>query len=283
MPAIDIADEAFDLLFYTYKRNRWRWLKEEKDKDDMHPYLTNSGEIVSGSRLESFFTDLGKHEDPYYDNKKRAEWAELKRLRKSDKKAGRESSIPSDDIIAAKEEWDRTNYMEMLKSIRESAPQVINGFKPVLSSKDLFSNFDKDDRIINMVEKSNKEYTFQPDANDGLEEDFLNRMGKLFRNSLSPLGEGGGTIRDLSGFETDDEVIDLDRHLEDLKGRYYYEKFKISPLDAEQHITLRKSYIKGLVWNLQYYYKGCVDWDWYYPYHYGEIKYIFGTILDNIT
>lgn len=268
MPAIDIADEAFDLLFYTYKRNRWRWLKEEKDKNDIHPYLTNSGEIVSGSRLENFFTELGKHEDPYYDNKKRAEWAELKRLRKSDKKAGRESSIPSDDILAAKEEWDRTNYMEMLKSIRDSTPQVINGFKPVLSSKDFFSDFGKDARSMNSMDKSNKEYTFQPDANDGLEEDFLNRMGKLFRNSLSPVGEGGpqGTS---SNFATDDEIAELDRHVEDLKGRYYYEKFKISPLDAEKHIALRKSYITGLVWNLQYYYKGCVDWDWFYPYHYG--------------
>jgi len=26
-----------------------------------------------------------------------------------------------------------------------------------------------------------------------------------------------------------------------------------------------------LLWNLQYYYKGCVSWDWYYPFHYGPM------------
>jgi 5'-3' exoribonuclease 2 len=56
-----------------------------------------------------------------------------------------------------------------------------------------------------------------------------------------------------------------------LKARYYYEKFAFSPLDAEKHIALRKSYIEGLVWNLQYYYKGCANWDWFYPYHYGKL------------
>ena len=62
-----------------------------------------------------------------------------------------------------------------------------------------------------------------------------------------------------------------DEHVTDLKGRYYYDKFKFSPMDAEKHVALRKAYIEGLVWNLQYYYKGCVCWDWFYPYHYGPM------------
>ena len=28
MPALDIGDEAFDLLFYAYKKNRIKWLKD---------------------------------------------------------------------------------------------------------------------------------------------------------------------------------------------------------------------------------------------------------------
>ena len=67
------------------------------------PYLTQSSDIVSGTRLESFLTDLGKHEDPYYHNKKQSKDAELKRMRKADQKAGRKTSVPPDDILAAKE------------------------------------------------------------------------------------------------------------------------------------------------------------------------------------
>ena len=268
MPAIDIADEAFDLLFYTYKRNRWTWLKDEKDKKDKHPYLTNAGEIVSGKRLEKFFVDLGKHEAPYYDNKKRSEGADIKRLRKSDKKAGREASVPPDAILAAKEEWDRANYMEMLMSISENNPQSVEGFKPVASNRDLFVDFDGGDRKEGV--KDGKEYKFQPDIDEELDEGFLNRMGTLFRNSLTTSGEDGATPSIDSKYSNDDE-LHLDKHVSDLKGRYYYEKFNFSPLDAEKHIALRKSYIEGLVWNLHYYYRGCPSWDWYYPYHYGKL------------
>ncbi len=261
MPAIDIADEAFDLLFYTYKRNRWKWLKSEAGKEKIHPYLTNSGEIVSGQRLEDFFADLGKHEDPYYNNKKRSEDAELKRMRKADKKAGRDASIPSDEILAAKEEWDRTRYMEMLKNISKEEQPSVDGFKPVSSSGELFSNLETG------LSDNNVESKFQPDSNEDLEEGFLNRMGTLFRNALSTTGEMN------PGMPNEDASI-FDEHIADLKGRYYYEKFKISPLDAEKHIALRKAYIEGLVWNLKYYYKGCVSWDWFYPYHYGKLHMI---------
>jgi 5'-3' exonuclease len=56
----------------------------------------------------------------------------------------------------------------------------------------------------------------------------------------------------------------------DFKGRYYYEKMQMTPLDVEAHHALRKSYMEGLMWCLAYYYKGCISWGWFYPYHYGE-------------
>jgi 5'-3' exoribonuclease 1 len=55
----------------------------------------------------------------------------------------------------------------------------------------------------------------------------------------------------------------------DFKGRYYYEKLKLTPLDIEQHHALRRSYVEGLMWCLAYYYRGCISWGWFYPYHYG--------------
>ena len=253
------ADEAFDLLFYTYKRVRWKWLKGVKG----HPYITKSGQITSGKRLELFLSHLGKHEDPYYDNKQRTFADENQRVRKADKKAGRDSSVPPDEVLAAREEWERTKYREMLESIatqQQGGSISKDGFTPVATQSEIFDE----------MESKKKKFEFKPDFDEEeeLDEGFVSRMGTLFRNSLS---SSGGEIKDVSdGSEAtlnNDYAFD-DEHVQDLKGRYYYDKFKLSPLDAEKHIALRKAYIEGLVWNLQYYYKGCVSWDWYYPYHY---------------
>lgn len=57
----------------------------------------------------------------------------------------------------------------------------------------------------------------------------------------------------------------------DFKGRYYYEKLKLTPVDKREHFDLRKAYIEGLQWCLAYYYKGCISWGWFFPYHYGPM------------
>jgi len=282
MPAIDIADEAFDLLFYIYKRNRWRWVKEKAGGADsttensipgtQEYYLTKAGEIVSGQRLERFLLELGHHEDPYYDNKKRTEDNSNKRMRKADENAGRESSVPPDEILAAKEEWDRANYREMLKSIgSQPTTATMDGFKPVASSGNLFSK--PDDSAMQKKERKSSAI-FKPETVMENEDDLLSRMGTLLRSSLSQTEHDSATIsgsnKNLPS-SRDGSSPDLDEHVTDLKGRYYYDKFKFSPMDAEKHVSLRKAYIEGLVWNLQYYYKGCVSWDWFYPYHYGPM------------
>jgi 5'-3' exoribonuclease 1 len=56
----------------------------------------------------------------------------------------------------------------------------------------------------------------------------------------------------------------------DFKGRYYFSKLKLLPVNVAEHMALQKSYVEGLIWCLAYYYRGCVSWGWFYPYHYGE-------------
>jgi 5'-3' exoribonuclease 1 len=57
----------------------------------------------------------------------------------------------------------------------------------------------------------------------------------------------------------------------DFKGRYYYEKLHFTPIHIDEHLALRKAYIEGLQWCLAYYYRGCISWGWFYPYHYGPL------------
>lgn len=52
------------------------------------------------------------------------------------------------------------------------------------------------------------------------------------------------------------------------KERYYINKFGYSGHYKEIADMVTKEYVRGLCWVLGYYYKGCPDWQWFYPFHY---------------
>ena len=233
MPALDIGDEAFDLLFYTYKRHRYGWLASEMEKNDVkkdkatpYPYLTRGGDIVSGWRLEEFLSEVGSHEDPYYSNKNRKKDKELKRIRKFDKKAGREPSIPSDEELWNREEKDRERYMEMLQSIDANLDDVDedDAFSPVISSGQLHTP---------SQEGGDKDGVFIPEENE-LQVGFLDNMCRLLKNSLSSQGiaeVGGGTAgKKVTASATQPtqkegasaSTAALEGQLTDMKGRCKY-------------------------------------------------------------
>lgn len=175
---------------------------------------------------------MGSYEDPYYQNKRESMEEENERMRKQDEKFGRESLIPSQEVLNQVELAGRELYHDML---RRSAPTDDE-------------SEDEDDENLKPVATSDTE--------------LMKKLGGIFRWSLSP--NDGGLAK------VDANKID-ENSLVDLKGRYYFEKFGITPFDTEKHATLRKEYITGLVWNLEYYYKGVISWEWYYPYNYGPM------------
>jgi len=303
MPALDIADEAFDLLFYTYKKNRSKWIQDginhrgkimenkehstskKKGKLFPYPHLTYQGNIVSGTRLESFLSDLGKHEDPFFDNKKRMD-------RKGDKGGGWGVSTPR-HIIAAKEKFDKNNYKDMLRATfitndeNVDIDQSTNGhahgkFSPVISSGDAFDKFHNisNSHDGNTTITKNSTNKFKAEVEEELDDGIMSRMGSLILSSLTPAKSGDSPVSLQNNTNNNDlkrnDINSTDANIspvlaKDIKGRYYFDKFKFTPVDAAKHIALRKAYIEGLVWNLKYYYEGCVSWDWFYPYHYGPM------------
>lgn len=246
MPALDIGEEAFDLIFYAYKKNRGKWLsdgryrrtlgaEEEKTRTVNHPYLTDAGRITSGSRLENFLADVGRYEDPFFDNKKLSMTEDNERMRKADKKAGRESLIPSDEILEQVEQAGRERYRDMLiqRSAADDGRETVDdSFSPVTSTR--------------AVPEIRFDWSGQ-DSDDAL----ISKFGGILRGSLSP--EGGGVAKLKSATIDDNSLVDL-------KGRYYYDKFGFTPFDSEKHLALRRAYLEGLVWTLEYYFRGCPSW-----------------------
>jgi len=261
MPALDIADEAFDLLFFAYREERQKWLQQEErqwkgsNKKDVEPYLTYAGEIVSGKRLESFLQVIGAHEVRYYDYKKATHDPEA--LRKIEARYGKQTT-PSDQILQSKEDSDRQKYRQMLLS-QQHKDELDDGFAPVMSSQRLPSD------ISWLKGQANTSEQKRHQAEEAEKEGLLSRMGELLQFTVPSAKDVKGPPGD--GVTADDLTIDD----QDVKGRYYYDKFGFTPYDVDKHKALRKSYVEGLVWNLKYYYEGCVSWEWYYPYHYGPM------------
>jgi len=223
MPALDIQDEAFELLFYAYKRNRHKWVlgDDMKGKDikvnDLrsdYPYLTMGGEIVSGARLESFLRTIGSYEDPYYDNKKRQITFLNERIRAADEKAGRDSSVQSAETLAAKEAFQRSSYKTMLQSI------VINNGDIKISSTDKrltsadFAPVTSNTNLLGKVGRSanrSKKIEFQPDLEPDVDEGLISKMGSLIKNSLAPNADSSSnSTRFRSNKESLDKLIDKD-------------------------------------------------------------------------
>jgi len=56
-------------------------------------------------------------------------------------------------------------------------------------------------------------------------------------------------------------------HFIDYKKEYYKEKFTLSSSSGNHEKLISKEYIKGMIWNLNYYYHSIPDWCWYYSYN----------------
>ena len=70
---------------------------------------------------------------------------------------------------------------------------------------------------------------------------------------------------DNAALDAEDEV----RLFEDgWKDRYFRTKFDVSADDNDFKRAVVGAYTEGLCWVFAYYFQGCLDWGWYYPYHY---------------
>jgi len=124
MPALDIGDGAFDLLFKLYKDQRTAWGPGQ--------YLTEAGNISDAERLEIFIAAIGAEETAILDKKEEDEAVYTKKRRKWDKRDGKEDG-PSDAEIAAKEAEKQGDYLAMIEKMMSTASDAkfVDGWTPV--------------------------------------------------------------------------------------------------------------------------------------------------------
>ncbi|PRP88161.1 5'-3' exoribonuclease 1 (ISS) [Planoprotostelium fungivorum] len=84
------------------------------------------------------------------------------------------------------------------------------------------------------------------------------------------LGLGDRLAQDLKsiGVEDSDFIVEED---DSWKDTYYVDKFKVPTSDKAFYEQVKKSYIEGLIWVLNYYQNGCISWGWFFPYYYGPL------------
>lgn len=64
------------------------------------------------------------------------------------------------------------------------------------------------------------------------------------------------------------------------KERYYTSKFGFRGHFRDIADMVTKEYVRGLCWVLAYYYKGCPDWQWFYPFHYAPFAEDMRSIMN---
>ncbi|ORY63948.1 XRN 5'-3' exonuclease N-terminus-domain-containing protein [Pseudomassariella vexata] len=97
--------------------------------------------------------------------------------------------------------------------------------------------------------------------------------------------DGASTPGSESQVATPPPVVNVDPSEDTVKlwedgyaDRYYEQKFHVDPKDIEFRHKVARAYVEGLAWVLRYYFQGCPDWEWFYPYHYAPFAQDFVDI-----
>lgn len=64
------------------------------------------------------------------------------------------------------------------------------------------------------------------------------------------------------------------------KDRYYMTKFGFKGHYRDIADKITREYVRGLCWVLAYYYEGCPDWQWFYPFHYAPFAEDMRSIMN---
>lgn len=244
LPSLEIREGAVDRLVNIYK---------EVLRDDYTiKHLTKDG-IVDLKQAQKILHKLGQFEDEIFRNRKESDRKYKERLK-------RQKALNQPNSQG----WQRAESVAVT-----AARNRLN------KSSDDLRNEARDLRTEYMPPSSNREAAARLKSmmKSGSESDLP------ATSTTTPPTQGVKRKKEDeegSDSEPEDEV---QLGTEGWKDRYYFRKFGCA-VHTQISQMVAHEYVKGLCWVLLYYYQGCPDWQWFYPYHYAPFASDFRNIVD---
>jgi len=241
LPSLDISEHAFDTLITAYRS----LMAEEPG------YIVHNGEIADLPRLEKLFAIIGSQESSIL----KAREEEVKAFNQKRRKYKDSNILTEEELEEAEEKLALAFETALNIAMGKDSSSEEDGSQGLDGEGEDGEGFTVDDNGMPVI----------PPA--------WEQVQKNLPTTVKGRKSGGSGRSKGRGDEAEEEEGE-EGPAKDYSGRYYYEKFKIvaSTDKGQQFLSeLMAHYLKGLMWCLAYYIKGCVSWTWYYPYHYGPM------------
>ena len=240
LPTLDISEHAFDVLISAYRQ----LMVQEPG------YIVHNGEIGDLARLEKLFAIIGEQEQ------------NILKAREDDARAFNKKRSKFKDAVNVMTEEELEEAEERLQLAFETALNIAMG-------KDSSSSSEGGEE-----DENEPEWDLDEHGNVVQRPAWVEVNKATLPTKVGGRNGKGKDAQKSNGEDETDGAGDGDIVSKDYRGRYYYEKFKVvaGTEKGQQFLSgLMSHYLKGLMWCLAYYIKGCVSWTWYYPFHYGPM------------
>lgn len=244
LPSLDISEHAFDVLIGAYRQ----LMAEEPG------YIVHNGEIGDLARLEKLFAIVGAQEQS------------ILKAREEDVKAFNKKRSKFKDATNVMSAEELEEMEERLQLAFETALNLAMG-------KEEGSEGDSDGGEASGADGSDEGPELDAYGNI-IEPPVWEQVETRHLPTTVGKGARGGPSKKSANGSNNSPAPEGEGTEKDYSGRYYYEKFGVvaSSEKGKQFLSgLMEHYLKGLMWCLAYYIKGCISWTWYYPFHYGPM------------
>ncbi|RWS27757.1 5'-3' exoribonuclease 2-like protein, partial [Leptotrombidium deliense] len=171
-----------------------------------------------------------------------------------------------EDEVFKRRQVDQRRFKQRQKRQRQQRNQYTSYNVPWMRPEQIVSRGQQPDAFGNVKHEAGRLRNAVMDSSNQSAAQQFKAMLKTSETSESEPREGKRKHDEVDGSDSEAED-NVKLGSEGWKARYYYHKFDcVEYTDLSRRIA--HEYVLGLCWVLRYYYQGCPDWKWFYPFHY---------------